>query len=228
MTEVETQLKTALIAAIQSKKIKQLDFKKTLLKLVEDSIQKDFKNIEKETKHLENLDSETLVEYFNSLKIPNPTPSIIASLSYVINVFSSKDAPVLYEFINKAINEFILKTQNQAFPSQNVSGGASPQTGVWGRPFFQTPQFGQQFPQPPNFGFQPPFNFQNPQGPFPGFQGNQTPGQQSSGWSSNFDHKKFLIEKLESIYKNLADQDVGDEILSEFNHAITTFKNTKF
>lgn len=222
MSDVNVQLKNALIAAIKDKELQKLEFKKSLLKTLEEGVDQDIKNIEDNYKHLENLDSETLISAFSQLKIPELTPSTTNTISIVLNNISSQNSQLFCDILGVANSEFFIKT------SFKNPGSNNPHFVPPAQPFFQTPQFGQQFPQPPNFGFQPPFNFQNPEAPFPGFQSNRSTGQQNAGWSFNSVHKKFLIEKMENIYKNLVDQDVGDEILSEFNQAITTFKNTKF
>lgn len=218
MSNSETHLKKALIDAIKNKVLQKLEFKKELLKTVGEAVKQDIENIENNFKHLENLDSEALISAFNQLKIPELTPFTADTISIAIDNLSSQNSQLFCAILSGANSEFFMKT------SFKNSGNNNPNFVPPMPPFFHPPQFGQQFPNPSNFGFQPPFNFQNPPGPFPGFQGNQSPDQQSSGRSNNSEYKKFLIQKLESVYEKLSEQKISEELLTEFDKVITKFK----
>lgn len=219
MSEIENQLKKALIDVIKDKNLQKLELKKSLLKTLEEGIDQDIKNIENNLNHLENLEPETLTTVFSQIKFPILSPFAITNFSIAIDNFCSENSQLFVDILIKANNEFFMKT-NFKNPGSNNPYFVPPV-----QPFFQAPQFGQQFTEPNNFGFQPPFNFQSPPGPFPGFQGNRPTSQQSSGWSFNSVHKKFLIEKLESIYKNLSEQEIGEELLSEFEKVMNFCQN---
>ena len=224
MSNSETHLKKALIDAIKNKVLQKLEFKKELLKTVEEAVKQDIENIENNFKHLENLDSEALISAFSQLKVPELTPFTADTISTAIDNISSQNSQLFCGILNGANSEFFMKT------SFKNSGNINPNFVPPMPPFFQAPMFGQQFPHSPNFGFQPPpnfqppFNFQNPPGPFPGFQGNQSPTQQSSGRPNNSEYKKFLIQKLESVYEKLGEQKISEELLTEFDKVITKFK----
>ena len=224
MSDNNAQLKTTLIAAIKNKVIQKLEFKKELLKTVEEAVKQDIENIENNFKHLENLDSEALISAFSQLKVPELTPFTADTISTAIDNISSQNSQLFCGILNGANSEFFMKT------SFKNSGNINPNFVPPMPPFFQAPMFGQQFPHSPNFGFQPPpnfqspFNFQNPQGPSQSDHRNQNPGQQNSGRPNNSEYKKFLIQKLESVYEKLGEQKISEELLTEFDKVITKFK----
>lgn len=215
MSEIEIQLKNALITAIKDKELQKLEFKKNLLKTIVKAAEQD---IENNFKHLENLNSEELILAFSKTTIPVLQPKAITIFSFAIDNLCSKDSQLFCNILGKANNEFFMEANYKNLGNTNMQFVPTIQ------PFTHGPQFGQQFPQSPAFGFQP-FNFQNPEAPFPGFQSNRSTGQQNAGWSFNSVLKKFLIEKLESIYEKLSEQEIDEELLSEFEKVMKFCQN---
>ena len=225
MSVINAQLKTTLIAAIKEKQIKILESNKVLLKIIEEDIDSKINSAINNTETLENLDVETLSRIFTSLEVPfGYTNTQINILSKIIELFGEKENNFLCVLLDRAINDFVVN--RFAGKPQEFHSRMNPVNNPFSQPAFMQPGFQHPgFNQPgfPQSGFQRP-GFQNPPGPFPGFQGNQSPTQQSSGRPNNSEYKKFLIQKLESVYEKLGEQKISEELLTEFDKVITKFK----
>lgn len=229
MSDINAQLKEALISAIKEKQIKILEENKVLLEIIEGGINSNIVYVTNNTEPLENLE--------------DPCP-----INTQVNVLEKiKENNFLCALLDQAINDFVVN--RFAGKPQDFQSFVNPVNNPFNRPVFMQPGFhhpGFNYPGFPQSGFQQP-GFQNqPPGFYPnifGFGQNTNGFQQPfSSVSKNFPNEsedeqvssnktyntetsfKNLLSELKLLYQKAVDQETGDELLSELKSVVEGFE----
>ena len=221
MSDINAQLKHALVSAIKEKQIKILESNKVLLKIIEEGIDSKINSANNNTETLENLDVETLSRIFTSLEVPfGYTNTQINILSKIFELFGEKENNFLCVLLDRAINDFVVNRftgKPQEFHSRVNPVNNPFSQPVFMQPGFQHPGFNQPgFPQP---GFQQP-GFQNQPSDFypnifgfgPNTNGFQQPfssvNQKSPNKSEDEQVNSIKSPTTEVSFKNLSWKDL--------------------